>query len=100
LDSFCRDTDGQCNCRENAYGRRCNECQPGFWNFPDCQPCECNRHAQTCEAETGECIECNEWTDGFHCEICLDGYFGDPRLEVGIQGRDSPMFKNYYSLRF
>lgn len=31
FDPFCRETDGQCNCAENAYGRRCDECQPGYW---------------------------------------------------------------------
>ena len=33
-----------------------NECQPGYWNFPICQPCQCNGHASTCDNETGTCI--------------------------------------------
>ena len=90
LDPFCRETDGQCNCAENAYGRRCNECQPGYWNFPDCQPCQCNGHANICEAQTGECIDCRDWTGGFACDTCLEGYYGDPRLGVDIPCRECP----------
>ena len=89
-DPFCRETDGQCNCAENAYGRQCNECQPGYFNFPNCQPCECNGHAPTCQAETGECINCAEFTTGFHCDVCLDGFYGDPTLEGGISCKECP----------
>ena len=31
---------GQCNCRNNAYGRQCDRCKTGFWNFPNCQQCQ------------------------------------------------------------
>ena len=58
LDPFCRDTDGQCKCDENAYGRQCDECQPGYHNFPDCKPCQCNGHAATCSGEEGVCNDC------------------------------------------
>ena len=40
LDNFCDEITGQCKCDENAYGRRCNECEPGYWNFPNCEPCK------------------------------------------------------------
>ena len=89
-DPFCRETDGQCSCFENAYGRRCNECQPGYWNFPNCQPCECNGHADICDAFTGECIDCRDWTNGFHCEVCMDGFYGDPKLGINIPCRECP----------
>ena len=42
LDNFCDEVTGQCKCDENAYGRRCNECEPGYWNFPNCEPCKSN----------------------------------------------------------
>eukprot|EP00094_Tigriopus_californicus_P009037 TCALIF_08711-PA protein Name:"Similar to LanB1 Laminin subunit beta-1 (Drosophila melanogaster)" AED:0.08 eAED:0.08 QI:0/0.86/0.81/1/0.86/0.87/16/623/1807 len=90
LDPFCRETDGQCNCAEKAYGRRCNECQPGFWNFPNCQPCQCNGHADICEAQTGQCINCRDATDGPECGVCLEGYYGDPTLEANIPCRECP----------
>ena len=40
LDNFCDEKTGQCKCDENAFGRRCNECEPGYWNFPNCEPCK------------------------------------------------------------
>ena len=40
LDNFCDEVTGQCKCDENAFGRRCNECEPGYWNFPNCEPCK------------------------------------------------------------
>ena len=90
LEFFCRDSDGQCDCAEKAYGRQCNECEPGYFNFPKCDPCECNGHAATCHPTTGECINCGEYTDGFHCEVCLEGYYGNPLLEVNIPCRPCP----------
>ncbi len=31
---------GQCNCHNNAFGRQCDECRPGYWSFPDCRQCQ------------------------------------------------------------
>ena len=90
LDSFCEVQTGQCNCQENAYGRQCDECQPGYWNFPNCEPCQCNGHAAICDAKTGECINCQQYTTGFHCEECKDSYYGIPTLEANIQCKPCP----------
>ena len=24
---------GQCNCKDNVFGRQCDECVPGYWGF-------------------------------------------------------------------
>lgn len=67
-DEFCNPSNGQCPCRQNTYGRQCNQCQPGFFNFPNCRKCVCNGHADTCEQTTGNCISCQDFTDGNNCE--------------------------------
>ena len=90
LNAFCRVEDGQCDCAENAFGRQCDECEPGYFNFPTCQPCECNGHAATCHPTTGECISCGEYTDGTHCEVCLEGFYGNPLQDVNIPCRPCP----------
>ena len=54
------------------------------------QPCECNGHADTCDATTGDCHSCRDATHGPHCEACLNGYYGDPTLEVNIPCRECP----------
>lgn len=40
--------------------------------------CECNGMAAECDQETGFCLNCIGNTAGAHCEICADGYAGDP----------------------
>lgn len=66
--SFCDQDSGQCDCIPNVYGKQCDQCQPSFWNFPDCRPCECNNHASICDQRTGACIDCQDHTDGQNCE--------------------------------
>ncbi|KAK6016816.1 laminin EGF-like protein, partial [Ostertagia ostertagi] len=36
-ESFCCDEyGGQCKCKANIIGRRCERCAPGYYNYPDC----------------------------------------------------------------
>lgn len=90
LNNFCNVTTGQCECRSNTYGRECDQCRIGFWNFPNCLRCECNGHADTCNARTGACIDCRDNTQGHFCEQCSEGYYGDPKLNVNIPCRSCP----------
>uniref|UniRef100_A0A1I8BDR2 Laminin EGF-like domain-containing protein n=1 Tax=Meloidogyne hapla TaxID=6305 RepID=A0A1I8BDR2_MELHA len=91
LSNACDKQSGQCVCRERGItGRQCNQCQPGFWNFPECRTCQCNGHASICDQRTGACIDCRNLTDGAHCERCVDEYYGDPRLGVGIPCKACP----------
>ncbi|KJH49213.1 laminin EGF-like protein [Dictyocaulus viviparus] len=91
LHNRCDKQSGQCVCREKGiYGRQCNQCQPGFWSFPDCRVCQCNDHANICDQQTGSCIECRDLTAGHYCDRCQDGYYGDPRLGVGLPCKPCP----------
>lgn len=87
LDRECDQITGQCRCRPNTYGRECDQCQPGYWNFNDCQQCQCNGHATTCDTRTGQCHDCADYTQGEQCDRCVEGYYGDPSLgsEVGCR---------------
>lgn len=92
LDNECDLITGQCKCQANTYGRECDQCQPGFWNFTSCEQCNCNGHTQTCNAKTGECNDCADYTTGFNCDRCIDGFYGDPLLgsEVGCRACHCP----------
>lgn len=90
LDNFCEVTSGQCKCRPNTYGRECDQCRIGFWRFPNCQRCDCNGHADTCDSHTGVCNSCRNYTEGANCDRCIEGYYGDPRLNVDIPCRPCP----------
>ncbi|XP_047201049.1 laminin subunit beta-4 isoform X2 [Girardinichthys multiradiatus] len=74
----CDPSRGQCVCRPQINGRRCDRCEPGFWGFPLCRPCDCNGLSETCNGETGECMNCREHSTGPHCDRCVDGYYGNP----------------------
>lgn len=91
-DNDCDLITGQCNCHPNTYGRECDQCQPGFWNFPNCQMCECNGHSQTCDSHTGECIACQDFTTGYNCDRCIEHYYGNPLLgsEIGCRACRCP----------
>ncbi|XP_066443017.1 laminin subunit alpha-5 [Eleutherodactylus coqui] len=68
---------GQCTCKPNIMGRRCEKCAPGYYGYPNCRPCECNRAGteQTiCDPVTGQCL-CKENVEGRNCDQCRLGTF-------------------------
>lgn len=90
LSYVCDPYGGQCQCRPNVIGRRCDACKTGYFGFPNCKSCNCPSVA-TCETTTGECIcpprvvskncdQCEPMTYGFDpiigCEECKCNYFG------------------------
>lgn len=73
-----------CKCPQGYVGQFCESCAPGFHHDPPnggpfalCVACNCNGHADICEAETGQCI-CQHNTAGSNCELCKRGYYGHP----------------------
>ena len=36
-DNSCDQSDGQCSCKANISGEKCDTCSPGWWGFPHCQ---------------------------------------------------------------
>ncbi|KFP23247.1 Laminin subunit alpha-3, partial [Egretta garzetta] len=73
----CEKTNGQCKCKPGITGRRCDQCAPGTYRFPNCVPCNCNRDGtepDVCDPQTGICL-CKENVEGAECDICRPGSF-------------------------
>uniref|UniRef100_A0A4X1VPX5 Laminin subunit alpha-3 n=1 Tax=Sus scrofa TaxID=9823 RepID=A0A4X1VPX5_PIG len=77
---------GQCRCKLRISGRQCDRCAPGFYRFPECLPCRCNRDGTEpgiCDPETGACL-CKENVEGTECDACREGSFDlDPANPKG-----------------
>ncbi|CAJ0569892.1 unnamed protein product, partial [Mesorhabditis spiculigera] len=80
-----------CECPEGTSGNSCESCPHGYRRVDNqlfngrCEKCDCNDHADSCDPFTGECADCQPACEpgyeGNKCEMCADGYWGDP-LEV------------------
>ncbi|XP_035754132.1 laminin subunit gamma-3 [Egretta garzetta] len=88
----CHPLSGHCQCLHNTEGPSCERCSPGFYgnpflgHFDDCKPCPCPGHSPCTEVPgSGEvvCTHCPPGQRGKRCELCDDGFFGDPLGQRG-----------------
>lgn len=76
-----------CDCQTGYAGMSCDRCADNYFGNPlisggTCERCSCNRNIDfnvpgSCDATTGECLKCQYNTEGFNCERCRSGYYGD-----------------------
>ncbi|XP_038249040.1 laminin subunit alpha-1 [Dermochelys coriacea] len=80
----------QCECPTGYAGLSCQSCASGYYRVKHvdlnvkeprqmtapCVPCQCNNHSETCNLETGKCLNCRDNTAGEHCSVCAPGYYG------------------------
>uniref|UniRef100_A0A8D3CQ06 Laminin, beta 4 n=1 Tax=Scophthalmus maximus TaxID=52904 RepID=A0A8D3CQ06_SCOMX len=78
VSELCDQVRGQCVCRSEVTGRRCDRCQAGLWGFPWCRPCDCGGLSDVCDQESGVCLDCRDHAAGRRCDRCLEGYYGNP----------------------
>ncbi|XP_032674953.1 laminin subunit alpha-1 isoform X4 [Odontomachus brunneus] len=79
--SVCDIVSGQCQCKPQVVGRRCNECKIGYWGLASgtgCASCNCDPMGSrngSCHSNTGQCY-CKPGVGGSRCDTCLSGYYG------------------------
>lgn len=77
------------NCTGNTEGNNCEQCTTGYYGDPTrgipCYPCSCpqlsNSFSHSCFLDVDgnqTCDACQPGYTGRNCEICMDGYFGNP----------------------
>uniref|UniRef100_UPI00398E7DE0 laminin subunit gamma-3-like n=1 Tax=Pristiophorus japonicus TaxID=55135 RepID=UPI00398E7DE0 len=83
----CDPDTGVCRCVHNTDGPSCEHCASGYYGNPfrgrynDCKPCPCPAQSNCATVEETKevvCTDCPEGQTGKRCEMCDDGYFGDP----------------------
>ncbi|NXT81584.1 LAMC3 protein, partial [Zapornia atra] len=92
----CHPDTGHCRCLHNTEGPSCERCSPGFYGnpftgrFDDCKPCPCPAQSPCTEMPGSRevvCTHCPPGQRGKRCELCDDGFFGDP---LGQRGPVNP----------
>eukprot|EP00047_Mylnosiga_fluctuans_P021514 m.105611 g.105611 ORF g.105611 m.105611 type:complete len:1016 (-) comp8923_c0_seq1:250-3297(-) len=103
------------NCSGNTMGDLCDRCVPGYFlnttiivaarkagmtprAYVDgtavnvtCNPCMCNNHASTCDADTGENCPCSDYTRSPDCSAAVGSCFSsqcsscNPSITIGQQ---------------
>ena len=84
---------GRCICRDNTVGDNCERCAPGYYGYAragtpdDCQQCPCPNDGECVELLSGDvaCINCEVGYTGNRCDMCADGYYGDPTGRHGAR---------------
>ncbi|XP_032771366.1 usherin [Rattus rattus] len=84
-DITCHHNSGQCSCKANVIGLRCDRCSFGFkflrsLNADGCEPCHCNLHGsvnQLCDPLSGQCV-CKKEAKGLRCDACRENFYGLP----------------------
>uniref|UniRef100_A0A8C5TD51 Laminin subunit alpha-2 n=1 Tax=Malurus cyaneus samueli TaxID=2593467 RepID=A0A8C5TD51_9PASS len=76
---ICDSRTGQCECKANVIGRRCDICKPGTFGLQSsrgCVPCNCNSFGSKsfdCNGE-GQCF-CQPGVTGKKCDRCAHGFY-------------------------
>lgn len=76
----CFEGSGQCECRKEFLPPHCDSCNDGYYDYPNCKPCDCHKDGTIggiCEVGGGQC-PCKENYMSLNCTQCASGYYNFP----------------------
>ncbi|EMP24866.1 Basement membrane-specific heparan sulfate proteoglycan core protein, partial [Chelonia mydas] len=91
----------ECTCPPGYRGPSCQDCDVGYARTTSglylgtCERCDCSGHSAECDAETGDCQNCQDNTEGTRCERCKSGYYGDARRGTPADCQPCPCHRPY-----
>ena len=80
-DFFSCNTDGNCRCKANVAGKKCDVCVDGYWGLTSgqgCSACNCDPLGSVnrlCDDRTGQCT-CKPGITGKQCDQCKEKHWG------------------------
>lgn len=91
-----------CECSSEYNGTSCQNPGQGRYRWKDWEkveqeledfigrsvPCNCNGRSDKCDVETGYCQQCRDSTGGPNCDVCQEGYYGNP--DIGCEACPCP----------
>lgn len=103
-----------CQCPQQYSGLSCQDPADGYYRLKhnlttdishpivvigEVVPCNCHRHSDICDRETGVCQNCQHNTTGSQCQRCLPGFYGDATRgsSVDCQPCICPTIENNFS---
>ncbi|XP_065222037.1 basement membrane-specific heparan sulfate proteoglycan core protein isoform X4 [Planococcus citri] len=90
----------ECRCPPGYRGLSCQECDAGYTRIQQglylglCERCNCFGHSQDCDADTGTCLNCANFTTGPDCGTCQPGYTGNPKSGEACRPVTEPNYCN------
>ena len=83
----CAEGSGKCECKKEFTEPDCDSCSFGYFDYPNCKPCECHVNGTRgfhCEADGGQC-PCKPNYSGKFCDSCSEGFYKFPEC-LGTYG--------------
>lgn len=87
---------GQCECRPEFLPPNCDQCNAGYYGYPQCRPCDCHANGtqgRVCQVNGGQC-PCRRYYEGKNCDRCSPGYYGFPDCRRECPNRHESLSDN------